>query len=175
MVTKRALVSVFDKSGIVEFTQGLVKTGFNILSTGGTAQILREAGIFTVDVASYTGFPELFDGRVKTLHPKIHGALLYLRGNPEHEKVVLEQEIIPIDLVVVDLYPEEIDIGGVSLIRSAAKNYTAVTVVVEKSDYGLVLEEIRRFGDTRLETRKSLAKKAFEKTALYDADISKRL
>src|SRR5213594_1083159 len=141
----RALVSVSDKRGVVDFARGLAALGFEILSTGGTAKLLAEAGIPVRQVSDYTGFPEMMDGRVKTLHPKVHGALLFLRGDPEHEAAAAAHGIRPIDLVVVNLYPfeqtpsiENIDIGGPALLRSAAKNHASVTVIVDPADYAAV-------------------------------------
>jgi len=135
---QRALVSVSDKTGLVEFVRELRALGIEIISTGGTARSLREAGIPVIEISDYTGFPEMMDGRVKTLHPKVHGGLLYIRGNPEHEAAAAAHGIKPIDLVAVNLYPfeqsasiENIDIGGLSMLRSAAKNHTSVTVVVD--------------------------------------------
>ncbi|MBI5469791.1 bifunctional phosphoribosylaminoimidazolecarboxamide formyltransferase/IMP cyclohydrolase [Candidatus Kaiserbacteria bacterium] len=185
---KRALLSVYDKTGIVELAQVLKDKGIEIISTGGTAKALKEAGIETIELGDYTGFPEMLDGRVKTLHPKIHGGLLYIRGNKEHEKTVAEHGIGPIDLVVSNLYPfektvakpgvtdaeviENIDIGGPSMIRSASKNHAFVTVVVDPSDYEMVIPAIRDDGGTTLEMRRSLAGKAYARTAAYDAAIA---
>ncbi len=148
---QRALLSVFDKTGLIPFAQALSAAGVEIISTGGTAKALREQGIMVSDLSAYTGFPEMLDGRVKTLHPKIHGGLLYIRGNVSHEAAVKKHDIKPIDLVVVNLYPfeqtvakpnvtlaeaiENIDIGGPSMLRSAAKNHDSVTVVVDPADY----------------------------------------
>jgi phosphoribosylaminoimidazolecarboxamide formyltransferase/IMP cyclohydrolase len=188
---QRALISVTDKTGIVDFAKSLAELGVEILSTGGTARGIRQAGIPVTEIAAYTGFPEMLDGRVKTLHPKIHGGLLGLRANPEHRRMMEEHGIAPIDLVVVNLYQfaktvardgvsledaiENIDIGGPSMLRSAAKNFRDVTVVVEPEDYHKVLEEIRQNGRTSLETRFALAKKAFQLTHQYDGAISKYL
>lgn len=187
---KRALISVFNKTGIVEFAKELDKLGVEILSTGGTAKKLKQAGIKIKDVSEYTGFPEMMDGRVKTLHPKIHGGLLALRDKIVHMKQAKEHKIGMIDLVVVNLYPfedtikknlsfketiEMIDIGGPSMIRSAAKNFKHVLVVVDPNDYGWVIEEIKKGDEIPLEKRKDLAKKVFERTAVYDAAISKYL
>jgi len=151
----RALLSVSDKNGLVEFARGLVGLGWELISTGGTARALREAGHSAVDVASVTGFPEMLDGRVKTLHPKVHGALLARRETPEHMRALAEHEIQPIDLVAVNLYPfretvsrpdvapedaiEQIDIGGPSMLRSAAKNFASVYAIVDPTDYTRVL------------------------------------
>ncbi len=187
----RALISVSDKTGIVEFAKKLASAqipgGVQILSTGGTARALREAGLEVTDVSDVTGFPEILDGRVKTLHPKVHGGLLAVRDNPEHMRILGEQGIEPIDMVVVNLYPfektvakedvgedeaiENIDIGGPSMIRSAAKNFKSVTVVVDPSDYDEVLAEISAGGETTLALRKKLARKAFTKTFQYDEAI----
>lgn len=188
MPIKRALVSVSDKTGIVEFSQKLAEKGVEILSTGGTAKTLRENGITVKDVSDYTGFPEMLDGRVKTLHPKIHGGLLALRDNPEHLRVTAENDIQMIDLVVVNLYPfestiqkagvsleeaiENIDIGGPSMLRSAAKNYKFVTVITDPADYEVVLQELENGGNTNLETRAKLAQKVFARTATYDSAIA---
>jgi phosphoribosylaminoimidazolecarboxamide formyltransferase/IMP cyclohydrolase len=177
---KRALLSVSDKTGLVEFARELHALGIEILSTGGTARTLREAGIPVTEISDYTGFPELMDGRVKTLHPKVHGGLLYVRGNPAHEQQARKHGIEPIDLVVVNLYPfeqtpdiENIDIGGPSLLRSAAKNHAHVTVVVDPADYPQLLRDIREHGGNTCEKfRLKLAMKAFETTARYDAAIA---
>ena len=169
----RALISVSDKTGVVEFASGLAELGVEILSTGGTARLLRARGLKVRDVSEATGFPEMLDGRVKTLHPKVHGGILAIRDNPEHQKQVAEHEIGFIDLVAVNLYPfektaakagatleeliENIDIGGPSMIRSAAKNFHFVTVVVEAGDFPVVLEELRRNqGSVSDETRARL-------------------
>ncbi len=189
MKITRALISVSDKTGIVEFARELHALGVEILSTGGTARSLQQENIPTVEVSAFTGSPEIMDGRVKTLHPKIHGGLLYIRGNEEHEKQAKTHGIRPIDLVVVNLYPfeatiakedvtlpeaiEQIDIGGPSMIRSAAKNYTAVTVVTDPADYIKVLEDMREEkGATSLALRERLAIKAFATTASYDRAIA---
>ncbi len=185
---KRALISVSNKDGIVEFAKGLFDKGVEILSTGGTAKLLRDNGIDVVDVSEYTGHPEMMDGRVKTLHPKIHGALLALRDNPDHMKSAKEHDIGMIDLVAVNLYPfeetvkkenvkleeavEQIDIGGPSMLRSAAKNFRYVTVVTDPTDYESVLKEIEADGDTSEDTRRRLAEKVFERTAEYDSMIA---
>ena len=187
---RRALISVSDKTHIVELATALQQLNFEILSTGGTAKLLREHHIKIIDVADYTGHPEMMDGRVKTLHPKIHGALLGRRGIDD--KVMQEFNILPIDLVVVNLYPfaktiskadcdlveaiENIDIGGPTMIRSAAKNYHTVSIVVDTIDYQSVLDELTtNDGDTTLATRFSLAQKAFAHTAHYDATIANYL
>src|SRR5438094_1252064 len=188
----RALISVSDKTGIVEFAQGLSDLGMEIVSTGGTAQLLRQAGLHVRDVSELTGFPEMLHGRVKTLHPKIHGGILAVRSDLEHQRQAAAQGIEFIDLVAVNLYPfeqtaakagasleelvENIDIGGPSVIRSAAKNYEDVTVVVDASDYSPVLEEARKNGGRiSRQTRAALARKAFATTAAYDGAISTKL
>lgn len=184
----RALISVSDKTGIVEFCQFLAEKKVEIVSTGGTAKLLKENKIPVVEISEYTGFPEMMDGRVKTLHPKVHGGLLHLRDNPEHTKQAKEHKIDAIDLVVVNLYPfeqtiakqdcthemaiENIDIGGPSMLRSASKNYRSVTVIVDPSDYTTVQEELERDGDTVLATREKLAAKVFRHTARYDSLIA---
>ncbi|MEK9132318.1 MAG: bifunctional phosphoribosylaminoimidazolecarboxamide formyltransferase/IMP cyclohydrolase [Patescibacteria group bacterium] len=177
---KRALISVSDKMGLVEFAKRLSKKGIEILSTGGTAKALRDAGVEVIDVSAYTGFPEIMDGRVKTLHPLIHGGLLARRDNKEDAAQAKKNGILMIDLVVVNLYPfektpsiEQIDIGGPSLLRAAAKNFKFVTVVTDPTDYDSVAGEIEKEGDTTLETRKDLAWKVFEKTSAYDGAIKK--
>ncbi|GAB4165412.1 MAG: bifunctional phosphoribosylaminoimidazolecarboxamide formyltransferase/IMP cyclohydrolase [Terrimicrobiaceae bacterium] len=189
MKIERALISVSDKTGVVELARGLAARGVEILSTGGTAKVLAEAGIPTIEVSAFTGSPEILDGRVKTLHPKVHGGLLYLRGEESHEKQAREHGIRPIDLVVVNLYPfektvakagvtleeaiENIDIGGPSMIRSASKNYRSVTVVTDPADYPAVLQEIEdEDGGTSLALRERLAIKAFATTSSYDRAIS---
>jgi phosphoribosylaminoimidazolecarboxamide formyltransferase/IMP cyclohydrolase len=188
----RALISVSDKTGVVDFAAGLVELGVEILSTGGTARLLRESGLEVRDVSEVTGFPEMLDGRVKTLHPKVHGGILAIRSNPEHQKQVAEHGIQFIDLVAVNLYPfektaakpgvtpeeliENIDIGGPSMIRSAAKNFKDVTVVVDSADFSMVLRELRENrGSISRETRARLARKAFATTAAYDGAISTTL
>ncbi len=187
---KRALISVFDKTGIVEFAKELDKLGVEILSTGGTAKKLKDADIKVKDVSEHTGFPEMMDGRVKTLHPKIHGGLLALRDKIEHMKQAKDNDISMIDLVVVNLYPfedtvkkklsfeetiEMIDIGGPSMIRSASKNFKDVLVVVDPDDYGWIIEAIKKGEEIPLEKRKELAKKVFERTAVYDSAIAEYL
>ena len=188
-VIKRALISVSDKTGIVELAEGLSKFGVEILSTGGTASMMREAGLEVKDVSEHTGYPEMLDGRVKTLHPKIHGGLLGLRDNPAHVAKMAEHGIKPIDMVVVNLYPfeatvanpdctledaiENIDIGGPTMLRSAAKNNQAVTVVVDPADYAVVLDEMNaNNGEVCRETNFRLALKVYQRTAAYDAAIS---
>jgi phosphoribosylaminoimidazolecarboxamide formyltransferase / IMP cyclohydrolase len=185
---RRALISVFDKTGLIEFAQALEKLSIEIISTGGTAKTLQAAGIRVVDVESITGFPEIMDGRVKTLHPKIHGGLLSVRGLVDHETARKTHGIENIDLLVSNLYPfedavakksgwdstiENIDVGGPAMIRGAAKNHESVTVVVSPEDYELVLAEIKtKDGNTSHTTRRTLAAKAFARTAAYDAAIS---
>lgn len=185
---KRALVSVSDKRGLVEFARELISFGVGILSTGGTAHTLREASIQVKDVAQVTGFPEMLDGRVKTLHPAIHGGILARRDLPHHMEQLKAQGIEPIDMVVVNLYPfeatvqgqdcpyevaiEQIDIGGPCLIRAAAKNSESVVVIVDPDDYPMVIEEMRAKGGlVQKKTSKKLALKAFERTSRYDAAI----
>lgn len=188
---QRALLSVFDKSGLVPFAQTLAAAGVELISTGGTAKALREAGLKVIELGDYTGFPEMLDGRVKTLHPKVHGGLLHIRGNAEHEAAVAKHGIPPIDLVVVNLYPfeqtvakpgvtlhdaiENIDIGGPSMLRSAAKNHDSVTVIADPADYAAVAEEIKTTGETSLTLRRKLAAKVFLRTSAYDAAITMHL
>jgi len=186
---KRALISVSDKTGLVEFAKALSDLGVEIISTGGTAKVLSDAGIKVTNISDVTGFPEMMEGRVKTLHPKVHGGILADRTKPEHLQEAKEHEIQLIDLVVVNLYPfaktvakpdvtleeavENIDIGGPSMVRSAAKNFLSVTVVVDPQDYERVLEEMQKYGgETSYETRARLAAKAFTHTASYDSMIS---
>ena len=189
---QRAIISVTDKSGIVELAKLLSTYGVEILSTGGTAKALRDGGISVTDISDYTGFPEMMDGRVKTLHPKVHGGLLGLRDNPEHVKMMNEHGIKSIDMVVVNLYQfektvaregvtleeaiENIDIGGPSMLRSSAKNFRDVTVIVDPADYEVVLKEMEATGgETTLKTRFRLAKKVFQLTHQYDGAISRYL
>ncbi len=189
---QRAIISVTDKTGISEFAASIADLGVDILSTGGTARVIREAGISVTDISAYTGFPEMMDGRVKTLHPMVHGGLLGLRDNPDHVKMMETHGIKPIDLVVVNLYQfeqavakegvtleeaiENIDIGGPSMLRSSAKNFRYVTVIVDPADYSPVLEEMRQSnGETTLKTRFRLAKKVFRLTHEYDGAISRYL
>ncbi len=185
---KRALISLTDKSGIETFAAALADFGVELLSTGGTAARLREAGLEVIDVSAFTGFPEMLDGRVKTLHPKVHGGILHQRRNPDHVSQCKAHEIAPIDLVAVNLYAfektvadpncrfedaiENIDIGGPTLLRASAKNFADVTVVVDPADYAQVLAEIRETGGTTLETRFMLARKVFALTSSYDTAIS---
>ncbi len=188
---RRAIISVSDKKGVVPFAQALVKLGVEILSTGGTAKLLKDQGLAVQDISDYTGFPEMMDGRVKTLHPKVHGGILGQRSKAAHIEKMNEHGILPIDLVVVNLYPfeatvakedctleeamENIDIGGPTMLRSAAKNYPDVTVVVDPEDYDPVLTEIREKGEVSIETNFRLAKKVFQHTARYDGAISNYL
>ena len=189
---RRALLSVTDKTGLVEFAQALAGYGVELVSTGGTARALREAGLLVKDISELTGFPEMLDGRVKTLHPKVHGGLLYIRGNKEHEAAVAAHGIEPIDMVVVNLYAfekaaaqagvafghliENIDIGGPSMVRSAAKNFEDVAIVTRVSDYPALIEELKaNNGALSRETRWKLAKQAFATTASYDTAIANTL
>jgi phosphoribosylaminoimidazolecarboxamide formyltransferase / IMP cyclohydrolase len=186
---ERALLSVSDKAGVAGFAQGLAALGVEILSTGGTAHLLREQGLNIREVSDFTGFPEMLDGRVKTLHPRIHGGILAIRSNPAHQAQIHEHGMAYIDLVAVNLYPfektaatpgvelpeliENIDIGGPSMIRSAAKNFEDVVVIVDPADYSIVLEEAQKnSGAISRETRQRLARKAFARTAAYDTAIS---
>ena len=187
-MTKRALISVSDKTGLVDFVSGLHKEGWEIIATGGTKTLLDKSGIPTTEISKITGFPEICDGRVKTLHPKVHGALLGVRSNAEHLQALKDNGIEFIDLVCVNLYPfaqtiakpdvtlneaiEKIDIGGPSMLRSAAKNFESVTVVCNPEDYDKVLKEIQQHGDTTLETRMELSAKAYTHTAQYDCCIA---
>ena len=188
---QRALLSVSDKTGLVPFAQTLAAAGIELISTGGTAKALRDAGLKVMDLSDYTGFPEMLDGRVKTLHPKVHGGLLFLRGNPEHEATAAQHGIPPLDLVVVNLYPfeqtvakpnvslhdaiENIDIGGPSMLRSAAKNHASVTVITDPADYAEVGSQIQSSGSTTLDLRCRLAARVFARTAAYDAAIATHL
>ena len=183
----RALVSVSDKTGVAEFAARLAACGIEILSTGGTASLLKEKGIAVTSVDSYTGSPEIMHGRVKTLHPKIHGGILAIRDNPDHLADMEKNSINPIDLVAVNLYPfretvakpgvliadavENIDIGGPSMIRSTAKNHAFTTIVVDPADYAAIATEIEKNGSVSKEKRQQLAVKAFGHTASYDAAI----
>lgn len=188
---ERALISLTDKSGIEDFSKELQDLGIEILSTGGTAKKIREAGVAVKDVAEFTNFPEMLDGRVKTLHPKVHGGILNQRDNDNHRQQCHEHGISNIDLVAVNLYAfektvadpncsladaiENIDIGGPTLLRASAKNFNDVTVIVDPADYELVLEEIRSKGNTTLKTRFYLATKVFALTSQYDTAISEWL
>jgi phosphoribosylaminoimidazolecarboxamide formyltransferase / IMP cyclohydrolase len=188
----RALISVTDKTGIIEFAQSLRETGIEIVSTGGTAKIISRNNIPVVEVSSFTGFPEMLDGRVKTLNPRIHAGILFKRDMPDHHAQMEAHQLSPIDLVCVNLYPfeatvanpdvaldeaiENIDIGGPTLLRAAAKNFSFVTAVVDPADYDDVIKEIKENqGQTRLETRFKLAKKVFAQTSHYDGAISRWL
>ncbi len=188
MTIKRALISVSDKTGLLDFAKFLHENNIAILSTGGTAKALRDAGINVTEVSDHTGFPEIMDGRVKTLHPKIHGGILAIRSSDAHKKALSDHHIETIDLVVINLYPfeetvakdadfatciENIDIGGPSMVRSAAKNHEFVTIVTDPGDYAAVMDEMKANNNaTSLKTRKLLAAKAYSKTASYDAAIS---
>jgi phosphoribosylaminoimidazolecarboxamide formyltransferase/IMP cyclohydrolase len=188
MKVRRALVSVHDKTGVVDFARGLARLGVEILSTGGTARLLREAGLAVRDVSEVTGFPEMLDGRVKTLHPKIHGGILARRDVPGHLEALQQHGIPPIDLVVVALYPfeatvaragvtlaeaiEQIDVGGPTMIRAAAKNHASVAVVTDPGQYRAVLDELNAGGELGDATRFRLAREAFRRTAQYDAAIA---
>lgn len=186
---KRVLISLSDKSGAVEFSKKLSEFGVEFLSTGGTAKILRDAGLRVKDVSEYTGFPEMLDGRVKTLHPKIHGALLGIRSNPEHVDTMKKHGIEPIDMIVVNLYPfretiskpgctfedaiENIDIGGPTMLRSASKNFQSVTVVIDPADYPMIIETMKKNnGEVSAEINLKLAYKVFKTTSDYDRMIS---
>jgi phosphoribosylaminoimidazolecarboxamide formyltransferase / IMP cyclohydrolase len=183
----RALISVSDKNGLVEFARALAGKGTALVSTGGTSRVLSEAGLQVTDVSALTGFPEMMDGRVKTLHPKVHGGILAIRADKAHADAMKQHGIAPIDLVVVNLYPfeatlakgapfdeciENIDIGGPALIRAAAKNHNDVAVIVDPADYDVVLEEVAAHGGTTLALRRRLAAKAYARTAAYDAAIA---
>jgi phosphoribosylaminoimidazolecarboxamide formyltransferase / IMP cyclohydrolase len=191
MPLRRVLISVTDKTGIIDFARSLSELGAEIVSTGGTARMIRESGVPVRDVSDVTGFPEMLDGRVKTMHPKISGGILAIRDRPDHMAAIAEHGIEPVDMAVVNLYRfeevaaktgaaleeliENIDIGGPTMIRAAAKNYQDVAVVVSPSDYDAILAELRASGGLSRETKWSLAKKAFRTTADYDAAISARL
>jgi phosphoribosylaminoimidazolecarboxamide formyltransferase/IMP cyclohydrolase len=187
----RALISVYDKTGIVEFARELSSLGVEIVSTGGTAKLLRDSGVAVRDISDLTGWPEMLGGRVKTLHPKVHGGILYQRAKTEDQKQTVEHGIVPIDLVVVNLYPfsataatpgvtaaeliENIDIGGPAMVRSAAKNFQSVGVVTDHADYAAVSAEISEHGELSLPTRLNLARKAYARTARYDGEIATEL
>ncbi|NPA45381.1 MAG: hypothetical protein GXO49_07595 [Chlorobi bacterium] len=192
MKVKTALISVSDKTGIVDFVKKLKELGLEkILSSGGTARVLAENGIDVTEVSEYTGFPEMLDGRVKTLHPKIHGGILAMRDKKEHMNKLKEFEILPIDLVVVNLYPflktiekpdctfedaiENIDIGGPTLIRAAAKNFKDVIVITDPIDYNVVIEQLSTKGDVDYKTRLMLAQKVFSLMSNYDGAIANYL
>ena len=188
MAVKRALISVYDKQGIVEFARGLADLGVDIISTGGTYRTLKGAGIPVREVAEVAGFPEILDGRVKTLQPQIHAGILAIRSNPAHMAQLAEHGVTPIDLVVVNLYPfretvanpevsledaiEKIDIGGPTMVRAAAKNYQDVGIIVNPARYASVLAELRETGDLSLQTRFALMLEAFQHTAVYDNAIA---
>jgi phosphoribosylaminoimidazolecarboxamide formyltransferase/IMP cyclohydrolase len=185
---ERALISLTDKSGIEDFARNLQELGVEILSTGGTAKKMRESGIKVKDVAEFTGFPEMLDGRVKTLHPKVHAGILAQKTNPDHLSQMAAHGLQPIDLIAVNLYAfdktvarpdctladaiENIDIGGPTMLRAAAKNYRDVTVLVDPADYPQVIAEMRATGNTTLKTRFTLARKVFALTSRYDTAIS---
>ncbi len=189
---KRVLISVSDKTGVADFAKSLSSFGVEFLSTGGTAKMLRDEGLKVTDVSEYTGFPEMMDGRVKTLHPKVHGAFLALRDKKEHVDSMNEHGIIPIDMVIINLYPfkktiekhgvsleeaiENIDIGGPAMLRSSAKNYRSVTVITDPADYSAVLTEMSsNSGAVSVETNKRLAVKVYKLTSEYDAMIANYL
>lgn len=189
---ERAIISVTDKTGVVDFAKKLSGFGVKILSTGGTAKAMRDGGLTVTEISDYTGFPEMLDGRVKTLHPKVHGGLLGIRDNEEHVKMMKSHGIEDIDLVVVNLYQfektvakegvtledaiENIDIGGPAMLRSSAKNFRFVTVITDPADYSVVLNEMKENGGaTTLKTRFHLAKKVFKLTYQYDGAITKYL
>ena len=190
-MVKQALISVSDKAGVVEFAKALAQLGYRLLSTGGTAKLLAEQGLAVTEVAAYTGFPEILDGRVKTLNPRIHAGLLARRPDPAHMKSLQEHGIDPIDLLVVNLYPfeqaiakagctfddaiENIDIGGPAMLRAAAKNHESVAVVVDPGDYGCIVEELKDKGAVSAATRLALAKKVFAHTSRYDGAIANYL
>lgn len=189
---RRAVISVTDKAGVAEFAGELHKMGVEVVSTGGTAKVIREAGVPVKDISGLTGFPEMMDGRVKTLHPRVHGGILAIRDNPAHRKQMDENGILPIDMVVVNLYAfektvaspgvkleeaiENIDIGGPAMLRSSAKNFRYVTVIVDSSDYRRVFDEMKaKDGATCIETRFRLARKVFATTYHYDQAIARYL
>lgn len=185
---ERALISLTDKAGIDDFAKALAELGVEILSTGGTAKKIRDCGVAVTDVSEFTGFPEMLDGRVKTLHPLVHGGILNQRENPDHQQQCARYGIKPIDIVAVNLYAfektvaradctladaiENIDIGGPTLLRASAKNFQDVTVIVDPADYAQVLREIRATGNTTLKTRFRLAVKVFQLTSTYDTTIA---
>lgn len=188
---ERAIISLTDKSGIEGFAKELSDLGIELLSTGGTAKKLRDAGLKVMDVSEFTGFPEMLDGRVKTLHPKVHGGVLNQRDNKEHQRQCQEHGLKNIDIIAVNLYAfektvadpncsladaiENIDIGGPTMLRAAAKNFHDVTVIVDPADYPQVISEIKATGNTTLKTRFKLAAKVFALTSVYDTTISKWL
>lgn len=185
---ERALISLTDKSGIEGFAKDLAELGIELLSTGGTAKKLRDSGLTVMDVSEFTGFPEILDGRVKTLHPNVHGGILNQRSNSEHQKQCAEHGLKNVDLIAVNLYAfektvadphcgladaiENIDIGGPTMLRAAAKNFHDVTVIVDPADYPQVIAEIKEFGNTTLKTRFNLMRKVYALTASYDTTIS---
>ncbi len=191
MAIERALISVYDKTGVAEFARELDSLGIEIVSTGGTARLLRDAGISVRDVSDLTGWPEMLGGRVKTLHPKVHGGILFQRAKADDRKQATEHSIVPIDLVVVNLYPfsataakpgvtseeliENIDIGGPAMVRSAAKNFQSVGVVTDPADYAAIVAELRENRELSLQTRLALARKAYARTARYDGEIATEL
>ena len=188
IAVRRALISVSDKTGLAPFARTLAARGVEIISTGGTAKALADAGVPVIGISDITGFPEMLEGRVKTLHPNVHGGILADRDKPDHMATLSEHAIQPIDLVCVNLYPfaatiarpdvtledavENIDIGGPSMVRSAAKNHHGVAIVVDPADYVVVLEELEQTNLLSLKTRKRLAAKAFAHTAAYDSAIA---
>src|SRR2546428_1589691 len=188
---RRALLSASDKTGLIELARKLAAAGVELISTGGTAKTLRDAGLMVTDLSAYTGFPEMLDGRVKTLHPRIHGGLLARTGDARHRAAIAAAGIDPIELLVVNLYPfestvadpdcpladavENIDIGGPAMLRAAAKNYESVAAIVDPADYPLVLGEIRASGAVSPATRFALARKVFAHTAAYDGAIANYL
>ena len=187
---KRALISVSDKTGVLEFAKELKNLGYEIISSSGTAKYLKENGIDVIEVSQLTGFPEILDGRVKTLHPKIHGGILAIRDNQEHRKQLQENDIKPIDIVAINLYPfentvkkgadldeiiENIDIGGPALVRASAKNYKYVAIITDPKDYSDIINELKEYGEITIHTKKKLSLKAFRHTAFYDSIISQVL
>jgi IMP cyclohydrolase (EC 3.5.4.10)/phosphoribosylaminoimidazolecarboxamide formyltransferase (EC 2.1.2.3) len=187
---KRALISVSDKTGVLEFAKELKNLGYEIISSSGTAKYLKENGIDVIEVSQITGFPEILDGRVKTLHPKIHGGILAIRDNQEHRKQLQENDIKPIDIVAINLYPfentvkkgadldeiiENIDIGGPALVRASAKNYKYVAIITDPKDYSDIINELKEYGEITIHTKKKLSLKAFRHTAFYDSIISQVL
>ena len=191
MAIERALISVYDKTGIVDLARELASLGIEIVSTGGTSGLLRDSGIPVRDISDLTGWPEMLGGRVKTLHPKVHGGILFQRGKPEDRKQAAGHGIVPIDLVVVNLYPflataakpgvtaeelvENIDIGGPAMVRSAAKNFQSVGVVTDPADYAAIASELSEKKELSLTTRLNLARKAYARTARYDGEIATEL
>jgi len=187
---KRALISVSDKTGVLEFAKELKNLGYEIISSSGTAKYLKENGIDVIEVSQLTGFPEILDGRVKTLHPKIHGGILAIRDNQDHMKQLQENDIKPIDIVAINLYPfentvkkgadldeiiENIDIGGPALVRASAKNYKYVAIITDPKDYSDIINELKEYGEISINTKKKLSLKAFRHTAFYDSIISQVL